>query len=87
MADNKRASQAAGKDSLEGYLWANLKFFGFLGVLGVIAFFTCGAVWDDITQAVLEFIFVILGGGFVLVSAVDYLYERQKNKPVTGERK
>ena len=47
-----------------------------MALLAVIGFFICGAVWDDVTSGVMEFIFVILGGGFTLVSALDYAYEK-----------
>jgi len=64
------------------YLYANLLFWGFLVILAVISFFTCGGVWDDVTSGVMEFIFVILGGGFTLVSMLDYLYEKHMSDSV-----
>jgi uncharacterized membrane protein len=67
--------------NLEEYLYANLLLWGFLVVLAVISFFVCGAVWDDVTSGVMEFIFVILGGGFTLVSAMDYVYEKYYGNP------
>ncbi len=73
------------------YFRANLLFFGFLVVLAVISYFTCGAIWDDVTQGVMEFIFLILGGGFLLVSYLDYLYEKHiaprsdENPEVSGQ--
>lgn len=57
------------------FLYANLLFFAFLAVLAVVSFFTCGGVWDDVTSGVMEFIFFIMGGGFILVSVLDYIYE------------
>ncbi|HTA77321.1 MAG TPA: hypothetical protein VK791_09205 [bacterium] len=61
--------------SFQDYFYANLYFWGVLIVVGVISFFTCGAVWDDVTSGALEFLFVIMGGGFTFVSILDYLYE------------
>ena len=61
--------------SFQDYFYANLYFWGVLVVVGVISFFTCGAVWDDVTSGALEFLFVIMGGGFTFVSILDYLYE------------
>jgi cytochrome c oxidase subunit IV len=61
---------------MEEYLYVNLLWWGFLAVLAAVSYFVCGAVWDDVTSGVMEFIFVILGGGFTLVSAMDYLYEK-----------
>jgi uncharacterized membrane-anchored protein len=62
--------------ALGDYLHANLVCWGLLAVLAVIAYFICGAVWDDVTSGVMEFIFVIMGGGFTLVSALYYNYEK-----------
>jgi uncharacterized membrane-anchored protein len=81
MADKNRKSPGPvtaekAMTNLEEYLYANLLFWGFLVVLAGISFFVCGAVWDDVTSGVMEFIFVILGGGFTLVSAMDYVYEK-----------
>ena len=67
--------------NFEEYLYANLLFWGFLVVLAVITYFVCGAVWDDVTSGVMEFIFLILGGGFTLVSAMDYVYEKYYGHP------
>lgn len=77
MADNKQNPKVPEKrfSKFEEYLYANLLWWGFLVVLAVISFFTCGGVWDDITWGVFQFIFVILGGGFTLVSILDSVYE------------
>ena len=72
---------------LEEYLYANLLFWGFLVVLAITSFFTCGGVWDDVTSGVMEFIFLILGGGFVLVSALDYLYDKFTARATTEGKK
>jgi len=58
------------------YLYANFLFWVFLLVLAVTSFFICGGVWDDVTSGIMEFLFVILGGGFAVVSVLDYLYEK-----------
>ncbi len=77
MADNKRNPKGDERrlTKFQEYFYANLLFWGFLAVVALISFFTCGAVWDDVTSGVMEFLFVILGGGFTLVSVLDYLYE------------
>jgi len=72
---------------LQEYLYANLVFWGFLLAVAVISFFTCGGVWDDVTSGVMEFIFVIMGGGFTLVSVLDYGYETYLANPVGTEKK
>jgi hypothetical protein len=64
------------------YLYANLLFWGFLLAVAIVSFFTCGGVWDDVTSGVMEFIFVIMGGGFTLVSILDYCYETYLANPV-----
>jgi uncharacterized membrane-anchored protein len=71
----------------EEYLYANLLFWGFLVIVAVISFFTCGAVWDDVTEGVMEFLFVIMGGGFTLVSVLDYTYEKYLVNPVAEGKK
>jgi hypothetical protein len=58
------------------YLFANLFFWAFLAVVAVISFFTCGGVWDSVTSGTLQFLFLILGGGFTLVSVLDWVYEK-----------
>lgn len=61
--------------SFQEYFYANLFFWAVLAVAAIISFFTCGAVWDDVTSGTMEFLFVIMGGGFTLVSVLDYFYE------------
>ncbi|HJT23166.1 MAG TPA: hypothetical protein VJ873_01215 [bacterium] len=77
MADNRQNQKDPQKrfSRFEEYLYANLLWWAFLIVLAIISYFTCGGVWDDITSGVMEFIFVILGGGFTLVSVLDYVYD------------
>jgi len=60
---------------IQEYLVANLYFWGFLIVLALVSFFACGAVWDEAYRAVLEFLFLLMGGGYTLVSVLDYLYD------------
>lgn len=78
MAEDRKAVREQGPRIGE-YVEANLWVWGLLAVLGLVAFFACGAVWDDVTQGVMKFLFGIMGGGFVLVSAMDYLYESQRS--------
>ncbi len=84
MAETKipNPNAPAPGDNLRVYFQANLVAWGFLLVLAVAAFFICGGVWDDVTTGVLEFIFVVLGGGFTLVSLLDFFYEKSQ-----GDRK
>lgn len=88
MADTKQNPKGGERrlTKLQEYFYANLLFWGFLAVVAVISFFTCGAVWDDVTSGVMEFLFVILGGGFTLVSVLDYLYENY-TQPQSPEKK
>ena len=76
MTDSKTVKKEENLSvSFQDYFYANLFFWGVLVVVAMISFFTCGAVWDDVTSGALEFLFVIMGGGFTLVSILDYLYE------------
>lgn len=78
MSDNKQGPKAAAPQysKLQTYLYANLLFWGFLLLVGVVAFFVCGRVWDSVTADTLEFLFMLIGGGFTLVSVMDYIYEK-----------
>ena len=62
------------------YFYANLYFWGLLPVVAVISFFACGAVWDDVTSGAMEFLFIVMGGGFTFVSILDYFYEKNLSK-------
>jgi len=79
-AMNETKAQAPGQETggpdPKSYLRANLAAWSFLSLLALAAYFVCGAVWDDVTSGVMEFIFVVLGGGFTLVSFIDYSYEK-----------
>jgi hypothetical protein len=91
MADtNKNQGPKMAEQKLtkfQEYLYANLLFWGFLLAVALISFFTCGGVWDDVTSGVMEFIFVIMGGGFTLVSVLDYCYEAYLANPAGAEKK
>ena len=80
--DSKTApkSEAVSVD-FQDYFYANVFFWGVLVVVAVISYFTCGAVWDDVTSGTMEFLFVIMGGGFTLVSVLDYFYEIKVASP------
>ncbi len=69
------------------YIQANLLVWGFLAILGVVAFFICGGVMDDVTEGTLEFLFVIMGCGFTLVSILDFLYDRYTSSHSKAEEK
>jgi hypothetical protein len=74
--DSKTGNAPEGSPAVfQDYFYANLFFWGVLVVVAVVSFFTCGAVWDDVTSGTMEFLFVIMGGGFTLVSVLDYFYE------------
>jgi len=75
------------KNSAREYIQANLLVWGFLVILGVVSFFVCGGVMDDVTEGTLEFLFIIMGCGFTLVSILDYLYDRYTSRqPATEEK-
>ncbi len=69
------------------YIQANLLVWGFLVLLAIASFFVCGGVWDDITEGTIEFLFLIIGCGFTLVSFLDYLYDRNVKSGNTTEEK
>ncbi|HET9870023.1 MAG TPA: hypothetical protein VFR02_05955 [bacterium] len=64
-----------------------LAAWAFVGASMVVAFFVCGRVWDDVTSGVMEFLVVVLGGGFTLMTAVDYFYEKYNGPGARGDRK
>jgi hypothetical protein len=84
---NETKNVPTNSPNLNAYLWANLVAWVFVLVLAVAAFFICGAVWDDVTTGVLEFLFVVLGGGFTLVSFLDFFYEKSIGLGARGDRK
>jgi len=62
------------------YLYANVLFWGFLVVLALLTYVFTGGVWDDVMKQTMKFIFLVLGGGFTLVSVLDLLYGRYVSK-------
>jgi hypothetical protein len=84
---NETKNVPTNSPNLNAYLRANLVAWVFVLVLAVAAFFICGAVWDDVTTGVLEFLFVVLGGGFTLVSFLDFFYEKSIGPGARGDRK
>jgi hypothetical protein len=81
MKEIKNVKPAAKTVSFQDYFYANLYFWGFLVVIAIISFFTCGAVWDDVTSGTMEFLFEIMGFGFTAVSILDFLYETKIAEP------
>jgi hypothetical protein len=73
--DNQKTMERSKTKFLE-YLYANLLFWAFLIVVAVISFITCGGVWDSVTSGTMQFLFFIMGGGFTLVSVLDWVYEK-----------
>jgi hypothetical protein len=72
---------------LRVYLRANLIVWGLVLATAVAAFFICGAVWDDVTSGTEEFIIFVLGGGFTLVSVLDFIYQKYSSSFSGGEKK
>jgi hypothetical protein len=92
MADSKNKNQGPRiveerLSSFQEYFRANLAFWGFLAVLAIVTYFVCGAVLDDATFGVMWFLFFIMGGGFTLVSVLDYLYEKYIAQSLKEEKK
>ncbi len=80
MADKKNQGPKIAEPRLsmfQEYLYVYLLFWVFISVVAFISFFTCGGVWDDVTSGIMEFLFVIVGGGFTVVAVIDYFYEKQ----------
>lgn len=75
QADSKHLSTAA-PSMWKEYAGANLLFFLFLSVLAAIVYFLTGAKWDESTKQVFRFLFLVVGGTFVVASLLDWLYER-----------
>ena len=83
MADNqKNRSEPTNHVNFAEYMAANLLVWVFLVLMAVAGFFTCGAVWDDVTRGVFEFLFLVVGGGVALVSVLDYFEDRYSADPV-----
>jgi hypothetical protein len=73
--------RATSLTTFQEYFYANLLFWGFLILLAIVSFFTCGGIWDSVTAEMMKFIFLVFGGGFTLVSVMDYLYEKYVVEP------
>jgi hypothetical protein len=73
-----------GQAEARAYGRALLAYGLFLAALLAAAYFICGAVWDDVTDGVMEFILVVLGGGFLLVAGLDFLYGMFRGPAGTG---
>jgi cytochrome c oxidase subunit IV len=84
---SKPVPAAPDQHTVREYIQANLLVWGFLAILGVVSFFICGGVMDDVTEGTLEFLFVIVGCGFTLVSILDYLYDRYAGSHTKAEEK
>ncbi len=59
------------------YVYANVLWYLFLGIVVLLTFLASGRVWDDVMREAAKFLFLILGGGFTLVSLLDSLYEKR----------
>jgi len=68
------------------YLYANLLWYGFLGVVAFLTYLACGRIWDDVISDTVRYLFLVLGGGFSLVSVLDALYEKYYGHSEEGER-
>ena len=55
-------------------LRVNLLLWGLLALAGLGFFLALGAVWDRALQGLLAYLALVLGGGFTLVSVMDYIY-------------
>ena len=64
-----------GASRFRTYLYVNLIFWAFLAAIAVAVYISTGAQWDGIMTSVMKFHFLIVGGGFTLVSLFDALYD------------
>jgi hypothetical protein len=80
MAERAADNSRAGDPDPLVYLKANLVWWGFLALAALGAFLLNGAKWDDAMAGLFRFIFLVAGGGFTLVSVMDFLYEKNLNK-------
>ncbi len=80
--EQKKQPQKTEKEgfSLKDYFYINVIFWVFLFLVAVIVFITAGGKWDPVIESAFGFIFIVFGGGFVLVSIFDYLYEKFAGK-------
>ena len=52
------------------YLYVNLLWYAFLGVVIHRMFLLTGRVWDDDMANAVGFVFLVLGGGFTIASVL-----------------
>lgn len=64
-----------GASRFRTYLLVNLIFWAFLVAIAVAVYISTGAQWDGVMKSVVKFLFLVVGGGFTLVSVFDALYE------------
>lgn len=78
MADKNKGPKVPEKEMtpFQETFWANVMFWGFLAILAVLTYVITGGVWDDVMKQTMKFIFLVVGGGFTLVSVLDALYDR-----------
>jgi hypothetical protein len=86
MAKNKEqqkpAQQPQGREEYRflDYIYINLFFLAFLGIVALIVFISTGWKWDEVMKSVMKFIFFVFGGGFFAVSMFDFIYDRTAGK-------
>ncbi|HXC63552.1 MAG TPA: hypothetical protein VNZ67_04300 [bacterium] len=100
MAKKNRDAQAAAVAPAKNagrwadYFWANLIFFAFLFILAGVVRGTCETGADDpnVRQAVnavlsetFEFLLLLMGGGFLLVTVFDAAYEHFSAQEADGD--
>ena len=88
------ASQPKPAGRWADYFWANLIFFAFLFILAGVVRGTCDSGADDpnVRQAVnavlsetFEFLLLLMGGGFLLVTVFDAAYEHFSAQDADGD--
>lgn len=79
MAKDKKQQQND-EYSLKDYVYINIGFWLFLCVVALGVFLSTGSKMDPVMQNVMAFIFLVIGGGFTLVSVFDFLYDKIAGK-------
>ena len=64
-----------GASRFRTYLFVNLIFWSFLVAIAVAVYISTGAQWDGVMKSVMKFLFLVVGGGFTLVSIFDAIYD------------
>ncbi len=88
MGDPKKQGPKEAERKLtifQEYFYANLLFWGFLVVLAFLTYAFTGGLWDAVMQQTVRFIFLVFGGGFTLVSVLDFLYDKYVSAPAQPE--